>query len=167
MAIPFELNALLARLETMPAELRAAADRLGAASWRTAPAQGGFSLVEQAWHLADLEREGYALRIQRLLEEDDPLLPNFDGDRIAAERDYRTKSMEEGLAAFGAARARNLVLLGAQEPGAWDRSGTQAGVGRVTLRDVPRMMLEHDDSHRAEIAALIAGTPHARDSACA
>jgi hypothetical protein len=41
--------------------------------------------------------------------------------------------------------------------------GRQEGVGRITLRDVPRMMREHDDSHRAEIAALLAGTPIPRD----
>ena len=32
-------------------------------------AGGTFAPVEQAWHLADLERDGYALRIRRLLAE--------------------------------------------------------------------------------------------------
>ena len=31
------------------------------------------------------------------------------------------------------------------------RSGIQDGVGRLTLADVPRMMHEHDTSHRNEI----------------
>ena len=154
MSAALDLHAILLRLQAMPAELRAAAQRMGESAWRVTPPNGGFSLVEQAWHLADLEREGYGLRIERLLSEEGPFLPNFDGDRIAAERDYRRQSMEEGLAAFAAARAQNLTALRALPAAAWDRSGTQEGVGPITLRDVPRLMLDHDDAHREEIAAL-------------
>src|SRR5262245_50124005 len=126
----------LARLERMPGELRAAADRLGAARALRAPRGGGFSLVEQAWHLADLEREGFGVRIARLLAEPDPLLPDFDGARIARERDYRARPLEEGLRAFAAARAGNLARLRAVPAAAWARAGTQEGVGRVTLADI-------------------------------
>jgi DNA-binding winged helix-turn-helix (wHTH) protein/Tfp pilus assembly protein PilF len=167
MPAPSPLDALLAGLEALPAELRSAAEQLGEGAWRQPPAQGGFSLVEQAWHLADLEGEGYGLRIQRTLREDSPFLPNFDGDRIAAERDYRSRSLEEGLRAFAAARAANLALLRHQPPEAWHRPAVQEGVGRITLADIPRMMLEHDASHRAEIAALLAGAPPSTQSACA
>jgi hypothetical protein len=61
------------------------------------------------------------------------------------------------MAAFAAARAANLAVLRAVSASAWDRGGRQEGVGPVTLRDVPRMMREHDLSHREEIAALVAG----------
>jgi hypothetical protein len=152
-----DLEDLLVRLEAMPAALEAAARELGPARWLEAP-PGSFCLVEQAWHLADLEREGYGERIRRLLSEDGPLLADFDGARLAAERDYRSKPLEEGIAAFAAARAANLARLRALPPAAWDRGGRQEGVGAITLRDVPRMMREHDDSHRAEIAALLAGS---------
>jgi len=69
----------------------------------------------------------------------------------------------EGIAAFSAARTANLARLRSVPETAWGRAGHQEGVGRVTLRDVPRMMHEHDDSHRAEIAALLAGQPIPRD----
>jgi DinB family protein len=156
---PHDLDVIPAGLEAMPGELRAAALRLGEAGARRVPPDGGFSLVEQAWHLADLEAEGYAVRIARLLREDEPVLPDFDGARIASERDYRSQSLEEGLVAFAAARAANLALLRSLAPDAWTRSGTQDGVGPLTLRDIPRMMQEHDNSHRAEIAALLEGEP--------
>jgi len=147
---------MLSRLETMPAELQAAAVRMGESRWRDAPA-GGFCMIEQAWHLADLEREGYGERIRRLLAEDDPRLPDFDGARVAAERDYRSKPLAEGVAAFAAARAANLARLRAIPVAARARRGRQDGVGPITLADIPRMMREHDDSHREEIAALLAG----------
>lgn len=148
---------LLAELEKMPARVEAAARDLGRERWHLAP-PGGLCMVEQAWHLADLEREGYGERIRRLLTEHDPLLPDFDGARVARERNYRAKSLDDGLAAFAAARAANLARLRSLPAEAWDRSGRQEGVGAIALRDVPRMMREHDDSHRAEIAALLAGS---------
>jgi hypothetical protein len=152
-----EREDLLARLETMPDELRRAAVALGEARRREPPPGGGFCLVEQVWHLADLEREGYGERLRRIREETEPHLPDFDGARVAAERDYRSRSLEEGLAAFAAARAAHLALLRSLPAEAWERAGTQEGVGRVTLADIPRMMGEHDASHRAEIAVLLSG----------
>jgi hypothetical protein len=110
--------------------------------------------VEQAWHLADLELEGYGARIRRLLEEADPFLADFDGERIARERAYRNRSLQAGIGAFAGARSANLSLFRSLPPTAWTREGRQEGVGPVSLADVPRMMLEHDRSHREEIAAL-------------
>ena len=132
-----------------------------------AAGRGGFSLVEQAWHLADLEREGYGERIRRLLAEEDPALPDFEGDRVARERAYRTKSLPEGVAAFAAARAANLALLRNVTAADWERSGRQEGVDRVALRDLPRMMGEHDAGHREEIAALLTGRPRPGEPAWA
>ena len=132
------------------------ASRLGSVSpeerLRRGP-EDTFSPVEQCWHLADLEREGFGLRIRRLLDEDDPLLPDFDGARVAEERDYRSRSMGEGLAAFRAQREANLALLRTVAAEHWTRAGTQEGVGRVALCDLPSMMAEHDAAHRAEIEA--------------
>jgi hypothetical protein len=153
---------LLARLETMPDELRRAAAALGQARHRERPPGGGFCLLEQAWHLADLEREGYGERLRRILDEAEPHLLDFDGARAAVERDYRSRSLEEGLEAFAVARAANLTLLRSLAEEAWERAATQEGVGRVTLADIPRMMGEHDTSHRAEIAALVSGAPPER-----
>ncbi len=155
-------TALLDTLAEMPAWLARHARAADDAAARRAPA-GAFCLVEQAWHLADLEREGYGERIRRLLSEEDPFLPDFDGARVAAERDYRSKSFLEGLEAFRASRAANLARLRALPAAAWARTGRQDGVGVIALRDVPRMMREHDDSHRAEIAALLAGPALPRD----
>jgi hypothetical protein len=144
---------LIAALEEMPAFLER---RLGPLDDGEAvrPGPGGsFSPVEQAWHLADLEREGYGVRIERLLAEQRPALPDFDGDRVARERNYRARSLAAGLASFREARTRNLARLRALAPEQWARDGVQEGVGAVTTRDVVAMMTEHDAAHRAEIEA--------------
>jgi hypothetical protein len=156
MSLPSELIATVAELERGPEILGDGARRLPERRWLSAPASGGFCLVEHAWHMADLEREGFAVRLRRLLEEVEPFLPDFDGDRVARERQYRARALQAGIEAFGAARAANLALLRSVAPDAWTRAGTQEGVGRVTLRDLPGMMLRHDQQHAAEIAALVA-----------
>jgi hypothetical protein len=151
-----DLETLLLTLESTPALLRQAAAAFSAGQARTRPARGGFSFVENVWHLADLEREGYGVRITRILGEENPALENFDGERIARERAYREKDVERGLTLFMRARAANLEALRGLCAAQWDRSGSQEGVGRVTLADIPRMMAEHDRAHGDEIADLIA-----------
>jgi hypothetical protein len=148
--------ALLDILAEMPAWLaghvRAAADDDAA---RRAP-EGAFSLVEQAWHLADLEREGYGERIRRLRTDEGPRRPDFDGARVARERAYRTLPLGPALEAFAAARAANLDLLRSLDEAEWKCEGQQDGVGPVRLLDLPRMMAEHDAGHRKEIEELLA-----------
>ncbi len=144
---------LLERLGQMPAFLEEAVGSLSRHE-ATIPGPGGtFSPVEHCWHLADLEREGYGVRIRRLLAEEDPWLPDFEGSRVAEERGYRSLSLAEGLAAFRVARRESLTLLRSVAEGSWERRGHQAGVGAIALCDLPAMMAEHDASHRQEIVA--------------
>jgi hypothetical protein len=151
-----EREALLARLESMPQYLVERFSVLSAGEAEIAGPGDTFAPVEQCWHLADLEREGFGLRIRRLLDEDEPRLPDFDGARIARERRYRTRDLAEGLLAFRTQRAANLALLRGLDAGQWRRAGTQDGVGRVALDDLPRLMAGHDAEHRAEIEAWAA-----------
>lgn len=123
---------------------------------RRRPPSGDFALVEQIWHLADLERDAYAERLRRLVAEATPALPDFDGARVARERRYLELDPREGLCRFAETRAANLVLLSALTAADLGRTGVQEGVGAVSLGDVPRMMLAHDRGHLHEIADLLA-----------
>ncbi len=153
---PAERIAVRVALVRMPEELAGLLHGLSAAAARERRAGLAFSAVEQVWHLADLEHEGFGRRIERLLFESQPLLPDFDGDAIAAERDYRRRSLNDGLAAFAAARAANLARLDRVRDTEWERSGVQEGVGPVSLVDLPLLMSQHDASHRAEISLWLA-----------
>lgn len=144
----------LAHLETTPAWLEEMATAIGKDQERSAGPEGAFSLVEHAWHLADLEKEGFGERIRRLRDEERPSLPDFDGARLARERAYRSLPLAPALAAFALARFANVASLRALDELDWERGGEQEGVGGVRLSDIPRMMAEHDAAHRAEIEAL-------------
>jgi len=145
----------LSALADMPPLLERLAPRFSGERARTRPAGGSFSFVEHVWHLADLEKDGYGERIRRLLAEDRPELPDFDGARIAAERDYRSREISEGLAAFSDARRRNLATLRELTAAQRARRGRQEGVGPLALGDLPKKMLEHDRSHRGELEELV------------
>jgi hypothetical protein len=151
--MPSKREALFAELEAMPGFLTARLGALPAELARRPGPDDTFSPTEQCWHLADLEAEGFGSRIRLLLTEDQPFLPDFDGARVARERNYRAKSLAEGLQAFRAARQANVALLRTVPEVGWSRRGVQEGVGELSLADVPRLMAAHDASHRAEVLA--------------
>ncbi|HEX6640088.1 MAG TPA: DinB family protein [Thermoanaerobaculia bacterium] len=117
-------------------------------------ASGMFALVENAWHLADLEVEGYGVRLRRLLKETNPSLPDFKGDVVAHDRDYIHLPLAPALERFERARAENMALIEAASPEDRQRSGEQEGIGTVTFERVVAMMAEHDAGHAEELLAL-------------
>jgi hypothetical protein len=141
-------------LATTPQYLDDVARRFGGRDERRRPAAGGFSLVEHAWHLAEIEEEAYLERVRRVRQEHNPLLPDFDGDRIAAERQYQLRNLKAGLDAFARVRAHNLAALREIPDTEWNRPARQERFGALTLADIPLMMAEHDTAHRQEIDAL-------------
>ncbi|MDP9193211.1 MAG: DinB family protein [Acidobacteriota bacterium] len=118
------------------------------------PAAGGFTLIENAWHLADLEAEGYGVRLRRILAETSPSLPDFQGDVIAQDRDYLHLPLAPALERFERARAENIALIEAATETDRQRTGQQEGAGTITFERVIAMMNEHDVSHVEEITAL-------------
>jgi hypothetical protein len=150
---PFERQVALGTLASMRAFLEESFAALSEDEKRAPGPDGAFSPVEHVWHLADLEREGFAVRIRRLRAEFAPELPDFDGARIAEERDYNRRSFAEGLRAFEAARRANIETFRRLALQDWNRSGTQEGVGAVSLCDMPELMRQHDEAHKSEIRA--------------
>src|SRR5512134_1183413 len=105
---PVALAEAVTRLESMPAFVSSALASVPAADLTRQPRSGEFSLVEHACHLRDLEREGYLVRVRRMLAEKAPALLPFDGGAIAAARDYRAQDARIAAQEFGAAR-RELI----------------------------------------------------------
>ncbi len=148
------LAAALAGLAAMPAFVDAAIARAGAGRLAVRPAAGGFSLVEHACHLRDLEREGYLLRVKRLLAEERPVLEGFAGDRIAGERGYLAQDAAAASRDFAGARAELVRVVRGLGVTDLAREGEFAGRA-VTLADVVAMAAGHDGEHRAEMDRLL------------
>jgi len=144
---------LLSCLESMPEYLEEAFRGLTDNAAQLKAAGDTFSPVEQVWHLADLEVEGFGQRIRRLLAQTNPHFHDFDGEAIAKDRHYKKRFIEDGIVKFRRARRANIATIRGMNPDCWMRSGTQEGVGKVTLCDMPGLILQHDVAHQFEIEA--------------
>src|SRR5262245_5328654 len=105
---PVALAEAVERLGSMPVFLASALACVPPSELARQPAPGEFSLLEHACHLRDLEREGYLVRVRRMLSEHRPALEGFDGGAIAAARDY--PSQDAAAAARDFANARRELL---------------------------------------------------------
>ncbi len=145
----------LERLAAMPAFVEAAIEAASGEELAFRPGEEGeFSLVEHACHLRDLEREGYLVRVRRVLAEDTPALEGFDGAAVARERRYLTQDARAAARDFAQARRTLAALLAAVSAEQLKRTATFEG-RRITLEDLVGMILEHDRGHREEIEGIV------------
>ena len=154
MATTEELQSLVAYLAETPAIIERLVEGLTNEDWRRRAPGAEFSVLENICHLLDIEREGYAVRIERLLNEDCPALADIDGSRLARERDYNNQNIETALKNFTRAREGNLSVLKNLSSDQLERRGTLETVGTVTLFELLRMMRAHDEAHRQDIKDL-------------
>jgi DinB superfamily len=146
---------LLEELESMPQELERTLqvipnDRLRwkPESWGGAPGET-FSALEHVCHLRDIERDGYQVRLRRLLDEDDPSLASLDGYEIARQRRYQAADLAGVLSEFRQARAETLAHLRGLSDAQLARAGEFAEYGRLTLRALIHYLRSHDQQHLA------------------
>jgi hypothetical protein len=114
---------------------------------------GEFSLVEHACHLRDLEREGYLVRVQRTLAEEEPELQGFPGGTIAEQRDYLSQDAMAAAGDFAAARCDLIKALAALTPAQLARTAVFGGK-TLTMAELVDMIVDHDRGHREEIRRL-------------
>jgi hypothetical protein len=147
-------DTLLQRLQDFPDTLAAFVSSFPRAAIRQRPPQGGFSLVEHLCHLRDLEREGFRLRIRRILTQDMPELQEIDGSTLAIERDYASQDADAALRDWRAARTQTVLMLREALPAQAARKGIYGGFGVVTLASLAQGIVVHDSSHWGELQAL-------------
>ncbi len=145
----------LDRLGAMPSVLEAALAGATDRELRIRVVDEGFCLVEQACHLRDLEREGYLVRLERMLDERHPHLTGFEGDVVARERDYMSQDGREAAREFAVSRGHFLDRARALTTDEMRRTADFMG-RTITVCDLLAMMVDHDAGHREEIAALAA-----------
>jgi len=119
------------------------------------PAPGKWSILEILCHLRDMEREAYLERYTRILAENEPRLPDLNGDALAIERDYRGQKAGDVLRDWTRLRRESLRLLKKSKPEQWRRAGIHETAGRLTIDDlVVRQAVGNDAAHLAQIDAI-------------
>jgi transcriptional regulator with XRE-family HTH domain len=144
-----------ASLGATPARVKAIAAALPQATWRSKPAGGGFSLVEHVCHLRDIDCDGYRARLERMLTETRPSLPDIDGDALARERDYPSQDLPAALGAFTTTRLEIVARLAKLTPEQRRRAGLMAGTTEITVDGLVDAMTAHDSEHLDQLNDLV------------
>ena len=75
-----------------------------------------------------------AIRLRRLIAEDDPLIVGYDGDEFAVRLHYADRPIEPALAAIAAARSTTAQILDGLTEAEWARTGTHSRLRPVRRR---------------------------------
>lgn len=121
------------------------------------PAPGEWSAAIVLAHLADVEMV-YGLRLRMVLTADRPwlaaILEGEWADRLA----HLEPAAKDSLQRWRVQRDANLRVLGSVTDGEWLREGVHQERGTVTVADLARIWVEHDQAHLGQIRRALAGT---------
>jgi hypothetical protein len=115
----------------------------------------GWSAREIAHHLADSEMTS-AIRLRRLLCEDNPVIGGYDEEKFARVLHYAERPIQAALDALSAARRTTLEILLAMTEEDWARSGTHTDSGAYSAEDWLTIYAAHAHDHAEQIRRAIA-----------
>ena len=128
-----ERDALLVRYRHGAAEFRAAMADVTDAELDERAIEGEWTVREIAHHLADSELNS-AIRLRRLIAEDDPVLQGYDEMTFVRRLHVTDRPIASSIEAAAAARASTLTILEALTEGEWTRTGTHPSRARTRSR---------------------------------
>ena len=150
-----EIASHLEILKATPARLQELLRGLPRALLLWRPAPGKWSIAEIVAHMRDMERDAYQARYRRMLEEENPLLPDVDGDVAALENGYRALKLTEVVRDWKRLRRENLAALRKVRGEAWQRPGVHATAGPLTVAGLLRRHARgNDEAHLGQIEAI-------------
>jgi len=126
-----------------------ALEAITADEWEAREAPGEWSPRQVVHHLADSEMTS-AIRLRRLIAEDNPTIVGYDQD-LFADRLFYNRPVDASLAAFKAARDATVPILRLLDDAQWQRAGTHSESGRYAVEDWLQMYAEHADIHADQI----------------
>jgi hypothetical protein len=144
-----ERDALLARYEEGPSVVEAAIGEVGSGGLDRRPAPGEWTARETVHHLADSEMTS-AIRLRRLLAEDDPVITGYDEAEFARRLHY-DRPVDASLDALRAARCTSAEILRCLSEDDWRRAGTHTESGRYDVETWLRIYAEHAHDHAGQI----------------
>jgi hypothetical protein len=142
---------LVARYRAGPAVVREAIAGATAAELDARPpGEDEWTAREIVHHLADSEMTS-AIRLRRLLVEDDPLITGYDEAAFARRLWYAERPIEASLDALEAARATTAELLDRLSEADWARTGTHAESGPYGVEAWLAIYAAHCHDHADQI----------------
>jgi DinB superfamily len=141
---------LVARYKAGHATLLASLAGIDEAGLDARPADGGWTPREVVQHTADSEMTA-AIRLRRLVAEENPLIAGYDGDTFAVRLHYADRPIEPALDAIAAARSTTAQILDALTEAEWARTGTHTDFGPYGVKEWLETYAVHCDEHADQI----------------
>ena len=111
--------------------------------------EGGWTARQVVHHLADSELTS-AIRLRRLLAEDEPVIAAYDEERFARVLRY-DRPIDTSLRAAQAAREASAELLGLLTDDEWARAGTHTDDGPYGVERWLRKYADHPYDHAEQV----------------
>ena len=152
-----DLKSVLERLASQPRALFEICSGAGHARLAQPVAPGKWSPLQIIRHLTGCDREAFLPRIEKILGEEDPLLPAFDAEQwMVYHGIVQDRKAVVLLDEFARLREKSVILLFDLSQEDWLRTGRHEERGRITLYDLAVHFAAHDESHRKQIAQHLA-----------
>jgi hypothetical protein len=142
-------SALIARYRAGYGEVVRALEGATGADLDARPAPGKWTSREIVHHLADSEMTS-AIRLRRLVAEDQPVIQGYDQEEFAR-RLYYDRPIDASLAAFKAARETTAEILDRMTDAEWAREGTHTESGRYSVWRWLEIYADHAHDHAQQI----------------
>jgi hypothetical protein len=152
-----ERDALMVRYRDGADAFRAALADVADAELDERPIEDEWTVREIAHHLADSELNS-AVRLRRLIAEDEPVLQGYDEATFVQRLHVTQRPIASSIDAAAAARASTLTILETLTDDEWARTGTHAEQGPYSveawLLDYADHPWDHAEQARRVLAAL-------------
>ena len=141
---------LVARYKAGHATLLASLAGIDEVGLDARPADGGWTPREVVQHTADSEMTA-AIRLRRLVAEENPVIAGYDGDTFAVRLHYADRPIEPALDAIAAARSTTAQILDELTEADWTRTGTHTESGPYGVERWLETYAVHCDEHADQI----------------
>jgi hypothetical protein len=148
--------ALIQKYLEGPDVLEAALREIGESGLDHKPADGGWSPREIVHHTADSEITS-AVRLRRLVVEDNPPITGYDPDEFSRRLRYSSRPIEPSLAAIRAALESTASILKGLTEEEWSRAGTHSEMGEYSIDTWLRIYSNHCHDHAEQARRAVAG----------
>src|ERR1700694_4597899 len=146
---------LMRRYREGPAVLSDALSGLNESQLDHKPADGGFSAREVVHHTADSEMTS-AIRLRRLVAEDNPQITGYDPDLFATRLHYTSRPVQPSLDAIKAARQSTLSILESLSEAEWERAGIHNEMGVYSIDTWLEVYAAHCHDHADQVRRAVA-----------
>jgi uncharacterized damage-inducible protein DinB len=145
-----ERAAAIARIESMPGQLREAVSSMSEAHLDRTYREGSWTLRQVVHHLADSHVNSYA-RFRLAVTEDHPRIKPYDEAKWAELEDARTLPVEVSLKLLEALHARWVAMVRSLKPADFAKTIDHPESGTMSVDQLLAMYAWHGDHHIAHI----------------